>query len=86
MHVQQIVAVDAYDADASVDRTSRSNKFRADASNPAPVSSSFSSARVSFVLSYCLEWNLLLETFFMYLKIVLAFGIVALGNFRLNLP
>jgi hypothetical protein len=80
------VAVDAHDTDALIDRTSGSNSFRGDASNPAPISSSISSARVSCVFSYCLEWNLLLETLIMYLKIVLAFGTGALGNFRLNLP
>jgi hypothetical protein len=86
MKVQQIVTVDVYDADAYVGRTSGSNKFHRDASNPASISSSFSLARVSFVLSYCLDWNLLLETFFMCLKIVLSFGTGALGNFRLNIP
>jgi hypothetical protein len=38
------------------------------------------------MLSYCLEWNMLLETFITYLNIVLAFGTGTLGDFRLNLP
>lgn len=80
------VAVDAHDADALTDRTSGSNNLRRDVSNPAPISSSISSARVSCVLSYCLEWNLLLETFIRDVKIVLTFGTGTLGNFRLNLP
>jgi len=79
------VSVDAHDADALIHRTSGSNNFRRDASNPAPISFSISSARVSCVLSYCLQWKLLLLTFITYLKIVLAFGTGALVNFRLNL-
>ena len=80
------VTVDAHDADALIDRTRGSNDFHRDVSNAAQISSSISSARVSCVLSYCLQLNLLLLTFITYLKIVLAFGTGALGNFRLNLP
>ena len=63
MRMRKFYSISCDDANKPICCVSRTKEFLRDVSNLAPIYSTFSLARALHAISYCLEWQQVLETF-----------------------